>query len=218
MAELFQTEARELTGSANTRRLRRAGKVPAILYGQGKDVVHLSIPEAQVNSAIRNNQPYIQLEGEVTESAQIQELQWDALGTTVLHIDLTRMNADATIEVDLAISLVGDAQDSINQVLRTTTAVVPAMNIPNALMADISSLANGDSITLGDLELPEGVSLLSDPSTVVLTCGTVEAPAAPASEESTDDNTADDEQSSDDSATDEDDAGEAADKEGSDNE
>ena len=178
MAELFQTEARELTGSANTRRLRRAGKVPAILYGQGKDVVHLSIPEAQVNSAIRNNQPYIQLEGEVTESAQ----------------------------------------DSINQVLRTTTAVVPAMNIPNALMADISSLANGDSITLGDLELPEGVSLLSDPSTVVLTCGTVEAPAAPASEESTDDNTADDEQSSDDSATDEDAAGEAADKEGSDNE
>ena len=218
MAELFQTEARELTGSANTRRLRRAGKVPAILYGQGKDVVHLSIPEAQVNSAIRNNQPYIQLEGEVTESAQIQELQWDALGTTVLHIDLTRMNADATIEVELAISLVGDAQDSINQVLRTTTAVVPAMNIPNALMADISSLANGDSITLGDLELPEGVSLLRDPSTVVLTCGTVEAPAAPASEESTDDNTADDEQSSDDSATDEDAAGEAADKEGSDNE
>ena len=63
MAELFQAEARELTGSANTRRLRRAGMVPAILYGQGKDVVHLSIPESQVNSAVRNNQPYIQLEG-----------------------------------------------------------------------------------------------------------------------------------------------------------
>ena len=187
MAELFQTEARELTGSANTRRLRRAGKVPAILYGQGKDVVHLSIPEAQVNAAIRNNQPYIQLEGEVTESAQIQELQWDALGTTVLHIDLTRMDANATIEVELAISLAGDAQDAINQVFRTTTAVVPAMNIPKALVANISSLASGDSLTLGELELPEGVSLLSDPSTVVLTCGAVAAPAAPASEDSTDD-------------------------------
>ena len=175
MAELFQTEVRELTGSANTRRLRRAGKVPAILYGQGKEVVHLSIPENQVNSAIRKNQPYIQLEGAVAESAQIQELQWDALGSTVLHVDLTRMDPDATVEVELSIKLVGDAQDSINQVFRTTTAVALAMDIPEFLMADISALASGDSLHLGDLELPAGVSLLSDPSTVVLTCGGVAA-------------------------------------------
>ena len=182
MAELFQAEARELTGSANTRRLRRAGMVPAILYGQGKDVVHLSIPESQVNSAVRNNQPYIQLEGAITESAQIQELQWDALGSTVLHVDLTRMDANAMIEVELRISLTGDAGTSINQVIRTTTAVVPAMNIPNGLVADISSLNDGDSISLGDIELPEKVSLLSDPSTVVVTCGAVAAPATPAEE------------------------------------
>ena len=182
MAELFQAEARELTGSANTRRLRRAGMVPAILYGQGKDVVHLSIPESQVNSAVRNNQPYIQLEGASTESAQIQELQWDALGSTVLHVDLTRMDANAMIEVELTISLTGDAGASINQVIRTTTAVVPAMNIPNGLVADISSLNDGDSISLGDIELPEKVSLLSDPSTVVVTCGAVAAPATPAEE------------------------------------
>ena len=177
MAELFQTEARELTGSANTRRLRRAGKVPAILYGQGKEVVHLSIPEAQVNSAVRKNQPYIQLEGAVAESAQIQELQWDALGSTVLHVDLTRMDSDATIEVELSIRLVGDAQDSIIQVFRTTTAVVPAMDIPEALVADVSALASGDSLHLSDIELPAGVSLLSDPATLVLTCGGVAAPA-----------------------------------------
>ena len=182
MAELFQAEARELTGSANTRRLRRAGMVPAILYGQGKDVVHLSIPESQVNSAVRNNQPYIQLEGASTESAQIQELQWDALGSTVLHVDLTRMDANAMIEVDLTISLTGDAGASINQIIRTTTAVVPAMNIPNGLVADISSLNDGDSISLGDIELPEKVSLLSDPSTVVVTCGAVAASETPAEE------------------------------------
>lgn len=182
MAELFQAEARELTGSANTRRLRRAGMVPAILYGQGKDVVHLSIPESQVNSAVRNNQPYIQLEGASTESAQIQELQWDALGSTVLHVDLTRMDANAMIEVELTISLTGDAGASINQVIRTTTAVVPAMNIPNGLVADISSLNDGDSISLGDIELPEKVSLLSDPSTVVVTCGAVAASETPAEE------------------------------------
>ena len=177
MAELFQTEVRELTGSANTRRLRRAGKIPAILYGQGKEVVHLSIPEAQVNSAVRKNQPYIQLEGAVAESAQIQELQWDALGSTVLHVDLTRMDSDATIEVELSIRLVGDAQDSIIQVFRTTTAVVPAMDIPEALVADVSTLASGDSLHLSDIELPAGVSLLSDPATLVLTCGGVAAPA-----------------------------------------
>ena len=182
MAELFQAEARELTGSANTRRLRRAGMVPAILYGQGKDVVHLSIPESQVNSAVRNNQPYIQLEGASTESAQIQELQWDALGSTVLHVDLTRMDANAMIEVELTISLTGDAGAAINQVIRTTTAVVPAMNIPNGLVADLSSLNDGDSISLGDIELPEKVSLLSDPSTVLVTCGAVATPETPAEE------------------------------------
>jgi large subunit ribosomal protein L25 len=177
MAELFQTEVRELTGSANTRRLRRAGKIPAILYGQGKEVVHLSIPEAQVNSAVRKNQPYIQLEGAVAESAQIQELQWDALGSTVLHVDLNRMDSDATIEVELSIRLVGEAQDSIIQVFRTTTAVVPAMDIPEAMVADVSALASGGSLHLSDIELPAGVSLLSDPATLVLTCGGVAAPA-----------------------------------------
>ena len=185
MAELFQAEARELTGSANTRRLRRAGMVPAILYGQGKDVVHLSIPESQVNSAVRNNQPYIQLEGASTESAQIQELQWDALGSTVLHVDLTRMDANAMIEVDLTISLTGDARASINQIIRTTTAVVPAMNIPNGLVANISSLNDGDSISLGDIELPEKVSLLSDPSTVVVTCESAVAASETPAEEAT---------------------------------
>ena len=217
MAELFQTEARELTGSANTRRLRRAGKVPAILYGQEKEVVHLSIPQSQVNAAIRNNQPYIQLEGVVTESAQIQELQWDALGTTVLHVDLTRMDADTTIEVELTISLTGDAEDAIHQVVRTTAAIVPAMNIPESLVADVSSLTTDSTITLGDLELPEGVSLLSDPTTVVVTCGAAapapaDAPAddaesdaagsseAPAAEETTETETAADDDSAEEDA------------------
>ena len=122
------------------------------------------------------------LEGASTESAQIQELQWDALGSTVLHVDLTRMDANAMIEGELTISLTGDADVSINQVIRTTTAVVPAMNIPNGLVADISSLNDGDSISLGDIELPEKVSLLSDPSTVVVTCGAVAAPETPAEE------------------------------------
>ena len=81
-------------------------------------------------------------------------------------------------------------------------------------MADISSLASGDSLTLGDLDLPEGVSLLSDPSTVVVTCGAVAAPAAPASEESTDDASATGETAEAEEAP----AEAAADEEGSDNE
>ena len=85
------------------------------------------------------------------------------------------------IEVDLTISLTGDARASINQIIRTTTAVVPAMNIPNGLVANISSLNDGDSISLGDIELPEKVSLLSDPSTVVVTCA-VAASETPAEE------------------------------------
>ena len=94
-----------------------------------------------------------------------------------MHVDLTRMDSDATIEVELSIRLVGDAQDSIIQVFRTTTAVVPAMDIPEALVADVSALASGDSLHLSDIELPAGVSLLSDPATLVLTCGGVAAPA-----------------------------------------
>ena len=92
------------------------------------------------------------------------------------------MDANAMIEVDLTISLTGDAGASINQIIRTTTAVVPAMNIPNGLVANISSLNDGDSISLGDIELPEKVSLLSDPSTVVVTCGAVAASETPAEE------------------------------------
>ncbi|MBT3891177.1 MAG: 50S ribosomal protein L25, partial [Planctomycetaceae bacterium] len=107
MAELFQTELRDLTGSANTRRLRRSGNVPAILYGHGKENVSLSLVSKQVQAAIERREKLVQLEGAVTENALVKAVQWDALGTKVIHLDLTRVDENETVQVTVVIVVKG---------------------------------------------------------------------------------------------------------------
>ncbi|MBT4847031.1 MAG: 50S ribosomal protein L25 [Planctomycetaceae bacterium] len=192
MAELFQTELRDLTGSANTRRLRRSGNVPAILYGHGKENVSLSLVSKQVQGAIERREKLVQLEGAVTENALVKAVQWDALGTKVIHLDLTRVDENETVQVTVVIVVKGTAPGlaaggRVNRTIRRTQITCPVMEIPNKIELNLSTLELNGSLTLADLALPKGVQLVAAPETVVATCTEIIVAEEPTADEATDD-------------------------------
>ncbi len=90
MAETLKATKREKTGKIANRNLRLNGKIPAVLYGEGKDVVHLELNAEQFDVIVRHGVKDITLEGDVSESVVMREVQWDTFGTEVLHVDFFR--------------------------------------------------------------------------------------------------------------------------------
>lgn len=90
MAETLQAKKREKTGKIANNKLRREGKIPAVLYGAGQDVVHLELKADDFGAIVRHGVKEIKLEGDVNESVVMREVQWDTFGMDVLHVDFFR--------------------------------------------------------------------------------------------------------------------------------
>lgn len=179
MAEKLNVAARNSLGTSSTRRLRNAGHVPAELYGHGAENVHLTIPAEEINSAIRHGSKLVELTGVVNESALIRSVQWDAFGVDVLHLDLTRVKAGQRVPITVAIVLRGEAPGLraggvVDHVLHQVEVECPVIAIPDKLEINTNSLELGQSITLDQVELPEGTVLLVPGEQIVVQC--VEAP------------------------------------------
>ncbi|MFM9068062.1 MAG: hypothetical protein ACKOUR_12115, partial [Planctomycetota bacterium] len=98
MRDTLQVKLRQLSGSRRMRRLRDQGVVPAVLYGHKQSNVNLEITSDQVRAAVRHGARLVNLAGDVQETALIRQVQWDAFGVEVLHLDLTRVSSDETVE------------------------------------------------------------------------------------------------------------------------
>lgn len=172
MADVIDVEKREQTGSAATRRLRRDGSVPAVLYGHGEENQHLAIPSTQVKLVARNHIKMVELAGAVKETALVSQMQWDPLGIEVLHLDLIRVNLKEKVEVALAIHVHGDPVgvreggifvENVHEVL----VRCPAGSIPENAGLSVNDLHIGQNMTVADLELPEGIEMITPADTVV---------------------------------------------------
>jgi large subunit ribosomal protein L25 len=177
VAEVLKVAIREQLGTSNSRRLRSAGSIPAVLYGHGEASVSLSIPADQVSAAIRHGSHLVDLQGAVTESALIREVQWDPMGAHVLHMDLTRVSAGESVSITLAIDLRGDAPGTKNggvveHVLHEVEIECPVTSIPDRLELRINNLELDGAIFAKDLGLPEGAKLLTDPDAMIVHCVT----------------------------------------------
>lgn len=174
MAEILNCEKRKETGTLRMRRLRKSGKIPAVLYSRG-DTVSLAIDARDVDLVVRHTNPIVELKGAVSESALIKDIQWDPLGVTVLHLDLTRIDASESVEVNLNIELVGvapgtKAGGAIKQLMHEVAVLCPATNVPDNIVLKINDLELEGSLTAGDIQLPEGASLVGSPESVVVQC------------------------------------------------
>jgi len=176
MAIQLAVEPRQTRGKRNNRRLRRAGKIPAILYGHGLECVPLSVEADPLASAIRHGSRLVSLSGAVDESAFIRDLQWDTWGTHVVHVDFTRISEHEIVEVRVPVELRGESPGVreggvVSQLIHEVEIACPASAIPEKLAVNINHLKLDDSVSLGDLELPQGAKLLaSELEMVVVEC------------------------------------------------
>jgi large subunit ribosomal protein L25 len=184
MPEILNVEVRELRGKRNARRLRRNGQVPLILYGHGKENVSLSTSEHDLSAVIRHGARVVELKGAVNESAFVREVQWDTYGMELLHADLTRVKAGETVEAALMIELRGEAPGAklggiVQLLLHEVTIDCPADALPDKIVASVNELQLDGTITVADLEIPEGARLITPADTVLVQC----VAAAPVEEE-----------------------------------
>jgi large subunit ribosomal protein L25 len=175
MAETLNVEVRKAHGKRNAKRVRNSGAIPAVLYGHGEATVSLSVPHEQFATALRHGSRLVQLQGDVNESALIRDLQWDTYGTGVLHIDFSRVSADERIEVTVAVELRGQAPGArqggvVQHLVHEIEIECLATAIPDKIQLNINHLEIGSSVTVGQLELPEGVKLLSDAEAIAVQC------------------------------------------------
>lgn len=172
MMDTLQVAKRDKTGSMACQRLRRAGQVPAVLYGHGQENENLAVPVADLKLLLRHRGKMVQLKGDVDETALVSQMQWDPLGIEVLHLDLIRVDLKEMVEVSVRIETHGEAagtheggvlvQDAYSVEIRC-----PAGSIPENVGLDIGDIHLGEFRTAGDLELPDGAELVTAPDTTV---------------------------------------------------
>ena len=175
MAEQLQTEIRDDRGTKNARRLRQSGKTPAILYGHGKENVAIAIDSSSLEAILRRGQRLIELAGAVNENAFVRDVQWDTYGVNLLHMDLTRVREDDTVEIDVSIELRGTAPGVssggvVSQAIYSITLECPVMEIPEKLEVNINELQLEEIITVADIEIPANCTLITDPGTLAVQC------------------------------------------------
>ncbi|HZZ73263.1 MAG TPA: 50S ribosomal protein L25 [Pirellulales bacterium] len=178
MAEKLSVKIRTEHGKQQVKKLRRAGFIPAILYGHGQENVNLAVNAEAVALALRHGSRFVNLTGEVTDSALIRDLQWDTYGLEVLHLDFARVSQDERIHLKVAVELKGTAQGVkdggvIQHIIHDIEIECTPTSIPEKIFVNVTNLALGAHITAGEIVLPGGAKLLSpDAEEIVAQCVT----------------------------------------------
>ncbi len=175
MADILNVIVRTIQGKRRVKRLRLTGKIPAILYGHGEANIMLSVDTRDVNAVVRRGTHFVELKGAVTEHALVSEVQWDQIGTEVVHLDLTRVDLTETVDLDLPVDLRGQAVGitggGVISQYTHNVRVRGAVNVmPDRLELRVNNLEVGHSLKACDILLPVGVSLLSSPEEVIVEC------------------------------------------------
>jgi large subunit ribosomal protein L25 len=171
-------ELRENFGKGFARRLRAAGKIPAVIYGHGTDPVHVALPGHQVALLIRRANAVLELD--VAGSHQltlVKDVQKDPVHQVIEHIDLLVVKKGEKVQVEIPVNVVGEpAPGTIaNLDAQTITLEVEATHIPQNVEVDVEGLEDGTHITAADLKLPKGASLAAEPETLIVA---ISVPAA----------------------------------------
>lgn len=166
------------TGSGPSRRLRMQGKVPATVYGLGKEAVSVSVDYRELRGALSTEAGLnVVLNLDVAglhEMALVKEMQRHPLRGDVTHVDFLRVEPDSDVAVEVPIHLTGqatavlDINGIVERSLDTLRVLAKPRSIPNELVLDVSELTVGDTLTVADLDLPPGVTSLVDESAPVV--------------------------------------------------
>jgi large subunit ribosomal protein L25 len=159
-------------GKGPARRERRAGRVPAVLYGHGLDPRHVSLPGHEVLLALRTPNVLIRLDGLPggSQLALPKAVQRDAIKGDVEHVDLILVRQGEKVEVDVPVTVIGEVAPGglLDQQLIQIAVEAEATHIPPAIEVDIEGMPVGAVVNAEDLKLPPGVTLVEEPDVLVL--------------------------------------------------
>ena len=193
MADLvLNTEEKTTIGSRSSRRLRRDGKVPGVLYGLGQDPEIFSVDYGDLRGALTTDaglNALIQLSVNGTNQLSIlKSLQRHPVKDEVIHVDFVRIDPNQELAVEVPIVLEGvakkvtDQNGMVDQTMFSLSVLSLPDSIPNELTADVSELEINDAIRVSDVVLPEGVRTEVDPEEAIavgtVTRSTMESMAA----------------------------------------
>ena len=185
MAEItLQADVGRPTGTRVSKRLRAAGRVPGVVYGLDSDPVPVDVDWRELRQVLTGDaglNALIDLQfGGHSELSIVKSLQRHPVHHTVTHVDFLLIRRDQEISVEVPIVLHGEAEEvlkeggMVDQILTSLTVAAKPADIPNELGIDISELAVGDAIRVGDLTLPSGVTTEVDPEDPVVTASIVQ--------------------------------------------
>ncbi len=169
-------------GKGAARRTRRAGLVPAVLYGHGTDPVHLSLPGHEVLLALRvaNAVLEISVDGAKTQLALAKQVQRNPIKGSIEHLDLVIVRKGEKVTVEVPLLVVGDHPSDRMIVMdqQTISLEVEATHIPADIEIDITGLEIGDTVTAKDLNLPQGAVFPGEPDDLILSVSATPSQAA----------------------------------------
>lgn len=180
----LEVAEREGRGSSDSRRIRREGMIPGVLYGRGKTPHAICVSERELRRVLTGPSGLhaildVVLEGQKTTHASIlKDYQQDVITGRIAHIDLQEVRLDQPIQAQVVIELVGEAQGSVeggvlSQVSREINVEALPLEVPERIEVDVTAMQMGDTLRLVDVPEPEGVKFLDDPDETVIATVTV---------------------------------------------
>ncbi|MBP2113970.1 50S ribosomal protein L25 [Paenibacillus silagei] len=181
MSKFIQLSNRTSDTKSNLNVARKQGRIPAVLYGNGKDTLSLEVNEKELLEVLRTN-PRAILQGKLTDGTTVpvvvQNIQKQSMSGKVLHIDFQHVNMSISMDSKVTIHFAGEAvgvkEGGVLQVeiYEVEVRCMPG-DLPTSMEVDISGLAIGDQLLVSDLIFQDGIEVLTDPSTVMIQIKTV---------------------------------------------
>ena len=192
--------ARTEFGKGAARRLRRANLIPAVLYGHGADPVHVALPGHEVMMAVKHSNALFEIDIDGTSTLAIaKDVQVEPVRNVIEHLDLLIVRRGEKVTVEVPVHVVGESAPGTIHVVETQhlSLEAEATHLPDRVEVSIEGLEEGAILHAGDIALPQGSALLTDPEHVVVTitvpraeaeeaegeAEAAQAPAAPAEQD-----------------------------------
>ncbi|MEI2416985.1 50S ribosomal protein L25/general stress protein Ctc [Orrella sp. JC864] len=194
----FTATKRSEQGSSASRRLRRAGRVPAIVYGAGAEPLAIDVDHNDIYHALRKEEFHssvlkMQLEGESgTQDVLLRDVQWHPYKKQVLHIDFQRVDARQALHTKVPLHFINEdvspavklGHAMINHVMTELEVSCLPADLPQFIEVDLSAIETGQSVHVADLKLPQGVTYVVHGGDANPVVATAVLPASAVSDES----------------------------------
>ncbi len=186
---MLKAEVREQSGTKATAKLRALGKLPGIVYGHKQDPVSISLDAHAFVEALHHGHRIFEVDiAGKAENVLVKDLQYDYLGKSVIHTDLVRVDLNEMVDVQVSIEMVGSAKGLheggiIDEQLDHLIVKCKVSAIPETIPVNVKEMGLGDVLHAGQIELAEGLELVTDPDAVVLVCHEAKAAVSEAAAE-----------------------------------